>query len=211
MKRDPEATKDHSSESLIPLLTEAEKHHGEMVYVRGTARRAIKIRIEEEDLIERFGFDHYYEVDIFVDIGRVVAIGDKKLSTYPFTVCVPRLPVGFAEGENISQQVVVPAFFMKLWTYRSKFLKEHQGQPTPLLIGGEPRLIAVKGIGRNSQLGLVIGSVVLAAIACLWIGIWATGRGRKPVVASQNAARRDFSSIDSLDIGPPSDSNLLDR
>ena len=202
---------DDSGESLIPLLTDADKHHGELFYVRGTARRAIKIRINDEDLVERFGFDHYYEVDVFVDVGRVVAIGDKKLRTYPFTVCVRRLPDNLAEGENISQQVVVPAFFMKLWTYRSKFLNEHHGQPTPLLIGGEPRVVAVETIERTSQLGLVVGSVVLAAIACLWIGIWATSRRHKPAVASQDAVLRDFSAIDSLNVEPSGDPQAPQR
>ena len=45
---------------------------GELYTLRGMARRAILIRVDDDDIRTRFGIDHYYEIEVFIPLERKV-------------------------------------------------------------------------------------------------------------------------------------------
>jgi hypothetical protein len=69
---------------LIPLLTEPEKHQGELMSVEGFARRITKVAVDDPDIRSRFGIDHYYMIDMLVNLKqKIKIIADPKKSTKP--------------------------------------------------------------------------------------------------------------------------------
>jgi hypothetical protein len=65
---------------IVTLLKEPEKHQGELMSVKGHARRITKVVVDDPDIRARFGIDHYYEIDIAVDLKEktIRFIHDKK-------------------------------------------------------------------------------------------------------------------------------------
>ena len=53
----------------VPLLQAPEKHHGEILHLRGRVQRVMKVPVEDVDIRRRFGIDHYYEIDVRVPLG----------------------------------------------------------------------------------------------------------------------------------------------
>jgi hypothetical protein len=71
---------------IVALLKEPEKHQGELLAVQGYARRIIKIVVDDPDIRARFGIDHYYEIDVFVDLKKTtIHFVDEKKPTPPKT------------------------------------------------------------------------------------------------------------------------------
>ncbi|MEX0819541.1 MAG: hypothetical protein WD070_08100, partial [Pirellulaceae bacterium] len=147
-KADADAARSHTSRpvELAPLLQQPETQHGRLMIVRGTARRAMLIRVDDQDIRERFGIDHYYQIDIFIRLGdQVVRLGKQGdaesptfTNSYPVTVCVLQLPPDLPEGTDIREEVSIPAACFKLWAYRSRFVSAYdqkQLQVSPMFIG----------------------------------------------------------------------------
>jgi hypothetical protein len=113
---------------LVPLLQNPQGHVGHLFRVRGTARRAIRVLVNDPDIHERFGIDHYYEIELFAPLQQVLRLVDahdgeaRSYRDFPVTVCVAALPQGMPQGEEIHQWVEVDAFFLKLWSYSSHFM-----------------------------------------------------------------------------------------
>jgi len=186
---------------LGPLLQNPRAYQGRLFSLRGSARRVTKILVGEKDLQERFGFDHYYQIDIFVELGnQVIRLGDPSESEdaptfkhdYPITVCVRELPAGMREGDDLRQQVRVAAFYFKLWSYRSEYIaafdKRHL-QIGPMLIGRELELTEVVE-ASNPWLGVLAGVLFLVVLAITWIGLWRTGRNDRRF-EKRSSQRRD--------------------
>lgn len=151
--------------SVVPLFNDAAHQHGELVALTGTARRAMLVRLDERkdaDLIERFGFDHYYQVEIFTDDSQ----GN------PLVFCVRELPDGFPQGPQIYESVRIPAFFFKTWAYR---LQSLDGQPStgyqlaPMLVGHQLQWIP-QPAAYSGTVGVV---VILSLLLLAGIAIWA--------------------------------------
>jgi hypothetical protein len=118
--------------SVVPLFNEPNEQRGRLVELTGTARQAVLRRVEDRDILARFGIDHYYEMEIFTDDSQ----GN------PLTFCVRDLPKGFPQGDKITESVRVAGFFFKRWGYRTAPTDGADGVATrhlaPLLIGREP-------------------------------------------------------------------------
>lgn len=206
-----------------PLLQSPRTNQGKLFSLLGTARRVTKILVGEKNLQERFGFDHYYQVDIFVPLGnQVVRLGDPTASgdvptfsnDYPITVCVRQLPPGMREGDDLRQEVRVAAVYFKLWSYRSEYIAsfdDRQLQIGPLLIGRELSLIEVKST-RNPWVGIIAGILFLVVLGITWYGLWRTGRSDRRF--EQEASRRrdqlhDGQTLDDIEAADgPDFSNL---
>ena len=170
-----------------PLLQSPRSNQGKLFSFRGTARRVTRILVGEKNLQARFGFDHYYQVDIFVSLGRqTVRLGDPSSSedvptfsnNYPITVCVRQLPQGMREGEELRQEVRVAGVYFKLWSYRTEYISsfnKRQLQISPMLIGRELELIEMDA-ARNPWVGVIAGFMFLAVLGMTWYGLWRTGR-----------------------------------
>lgn len=206
-----------------PLLQSPRSNQGKLFSLHGTARRVTRILVGERDLQERFGFDHYYQIDIFVPLGnQVVRLGDPGESEevptfsneYPITVCARQLPPGMREGDDIRQEVRVAAVYFKLWSYRSEYISSfdnRQLQIGPMLIGRDLELIEFQS-ARSPWVGIIAGVVFLVVLAITWLGLWRTGRNDRRVEQEANRRReqlREGQSLDQLEASDgPDFSNL---
>ncbi len=146
--------------------------------IEGTARRAAKIIISDEDIRQRFGIDHYYEVYVFVQLEKKIVFkkGDEQLefNSFPVACCVRSLPPGMDEGDNVRQNVRVSGAFLKLWLYESPQMTQfdpQQMQPSPMLIGLEPQLIPNTS-PPNEYLGAMIGMLFVFSLLGAWVAVW---------------------------------------
>lgn len=147
---------------------------GTRLMLDGVARRAVRIRVDDADIIERFGIDHYYELEVFVDVPGLAPAHNPLIHV----CCVREVPDGFPLGENVSVHVRVPVFFFKLWSYQSKQAEsvgDNFRQVAPLCIGRRPIWIAPPE-SAGETLGAVAAGI-LAAVAV--IGVWAAWRARR--------------------------------
>ena len=162
---------------LTPMLTQPETQHGRLVSLSGTAKRVQKIAIDEPDVRQRFGIDHYYQVDVFVSLGnteiRFEQKGGKKeapvfRNQYPVTCCVLALPAGLPARDDIAVPVRFAGAYFKLWAYKSEYVSafdDRQRQVSPLFIATTPRV--VKFDNSASQLMSWIGGIVFVVLILL--------------------------------------------
>jgi hypothetical protein len=135
---------------LETLLVDPKSQRGLQYSFVGSARRAVKVIVDDVDIVMRYEVDHYYEVTMLVDPGRLIRVvkrdedtEGKVFNNYPITFCVPQLPEGLPTGDAINEPVEITGWFLKLWTYKNEFMargetEPGQGQPlqvAPLLIG----------------------------------------------------------------------------
>ncbi len=196
-----------------PLLQSPRSNQGRLFLFRGTARRVTRILVGEKHLQERFGFDHYYQIDIFVSLGnQVVRLGDPTSpddvptfsNNYPITVCARQLPQGMREGDDLKQEVRVAAAYFKLWSYRSEYISSfdaRQLQISPMLIGRELELIEIKS-ARSPWVGAIAGFLFLAVLGITWYGLLRSSRNDRRF--EQDASRRrnqlrDGQSLDDIE------------
>jgi len=139
--------------------------------------------VNEKDVNERFGIDHYYQVDVFVPLGNLVIQLRKPqtgkdtptfTTSFPVTVCALRLPAGLRESENLSEDVIIPAVFFKVWSFRSAYVgafEAGQRQPSPMFVAKMPQLVTHAG-GGNSYVAIAACLILLAALLGLSYGLW---------------------------------------
>jgi len=174
---------------LAPLLQNPKTHHGELVEVKGNVRRITKIAVDNPYIKERLNIDHYYEIDIFVPIDQHIKLGKSKEGepvpefrhTYPITVCTRRLPADLKESDQLNETIRVSAFFFKLWSYRSEYVRQFEGekaQISPMLVGVQPELVPYERTA-NPYIGAAAIIIVVLAIGGIWAGLWIYGRGDK--------------------------------
>ena len=174
--------------SVVPLFLEPHQSQGRLVALSGTARRVTLVRVEEDDVLARFGIDHYYQLYVFTD--------DSQQN--PLVFCVRELPRGMptGDGPRFGEQVTVAGFFLKTWAYRIREPGEgtqpgRKWQPAPLLIGRAPVWRPQEAPSEDPFFGLVAGAVFLAVLLIIWLALWYFGRGdrrfRERMLAGQSA------------------------
>ncbi|MBN2579326.1 MAG: hypothetical protein JXB10_10075 [Pirellulales bacterium] len=168
--------RDRRQFSVFPLFFEPEGQLGKPFVLEGTARRVEMIRLGEgdRDVIERFHFDHYYEIMLFTD----------DSGGNPITFCVRQLPPGLPEGSGpgYGEPLRVAGFFYKVWSYNISAEGSAAGpsqirrQFSPLLIGHEPIWYPPSQPAQHLTLTLVLGAVLVALVALIWIAVWRMNR-----------------------------------
>lgn len=162
-----------SPDTLIGLLQKPQEHAGELLVVDGVALRATLVRVDDPDVVARFGIDHYYELELSVNLERPVKLDGKLFGTFPVVVCVRQLPAGMPTGEHIHEHVRVAAFFFKIWAYRTETAGAdevaNRRQIAPLLVGREPLWIESEAAeGGSTDAGAILVGLFVAGIAGLW-------------------------------------------
>lgn len=155
--------KESRNASVEPLFNQPQRQRGRLVELTGTARRAVLRRVEDRDILARFGIDHYYEVEIFTDDSQ----GN------PLTFCVRELPKGFPDGDKITEPVRVAGFFFKKWGYRSSASGADAAgavrrQLAPLLIGREPVWLETPPADQRFANGVFLVLFVVLTVV-LWL------------------------------------------
>ncbi|MFV1963935.1 MAG: hypothetical protein ACC628_00820 [Pirellulaceae bacterium] len=193
-KADPVELRRRANRSLDleRLLGTPAAEHGKLQTVQGLARRVTKIVLSDAGLSSRLGFDHYFQIDVFVPLGdKIIRLGESTpdreaptfTNTYPVTACVRRLPPGLSEGADIRREIRIPAVYFKLWSYHSEFVSaydDRQMQLGPMLIGLEPEIVPKKR-ASSPYVGLAAGLIAIAAMAGIWYGLWRWNRSDRPV------------------------------
>jgi hypothetical protein len=197
---------------IVKLLDAPSEESSRAYQFIGTARRAVCVVVHDPDIRQRFGIDHYYELDVFVPLPTTLNLVDLQTdqsvsySSYPMTFCVPRLPAGMEEGSDINQPVQVLGFYLKLWAFRKQSTEESSDdsnearqvdmQFCPLFIGYEPVPIAT-GIRGNRRWELMAGvAFVLAILAAVY---WLRRQHRQDVAFArrhQPDTKVDLSFLD---------------
>ncbi|MFO0817321.1 MAG: hypothetical protein U1A77_05235 [Pirellulales bacterium] len=121
---------------LPPLLQKPGEQHGKLFHVYGRAKRVTKILLNDPEIKDRFGIDHYYQVDVMVPLGdsEVRVPRDKKDKTgpvinvaFPVICCVLELPERLqlmSERTDLNEDMTFDAFNVRLWSYQSQFLDQ---------------------------------------------------------------------------------------
>ncbi len=209
-KADVHAIQSHATPTvdLAPLLQDPTQQHGRLMIVHGTARRAIKILVDDKDIHERFGIDHYYQIDVFIPLGdQVVRLGKQTegesptfTNTYPVTVCVLQLPPDLPEGTDIREEVSIPAACFKLWAYRSRFVSafdQKQLQISPMFIGVTPRVIHFDS-SRNPYITFGVAGIFIALLALAWFALWRSSKNDSKFKRTVLGRRREVQPGSSL-------------
>jgi hypothetical protein len=156
--------------SVVPLFNQPDTQRGRLVELTGTARQAVERRVEDRDIVARFGIDHYFELEVFTPDSQ----------NNPLTFCVRELPREFPQGAKITEPVRVAGFFFKRWGYRTSAADAKTGnfrrQLAPLLIGREPVWIEPPQVDQRFANGVfLVLFVVLTGV--LWLVVSRLSRG----------------------------------
>jgi len=179
---------------LIPLLTEPEKHQGELMSVEGFARRITKVVVDDPDIRARFGIDHYYMIDMSVNLkdksihvvddtkkqkpaaggtGQGNAVAGKNEpegpvfnNDYPVTLCVRELPADLPPKDAMRDLIRADGIFMKTWSYRNAYMAkfDNKFQVAPLLVGKSAHRLIPAQVHNWVSDTLVGFALALAAI-----------------------------------------------
>jgi hypothetical protein len=186
---------------VVPLFNEPAQQRGKLFVLRGEALRAIEVRVEDPDIVDRFGIDHYYEVEIFTEDSQ----------NHPLVCCVAELPPDMPRGDNIHEKVSICGFFLKSWAYgaqpRASDAEAKPGAPArqlsaPLLIAKTLEWTpASVGSAHGANAAIALAAAIVASIVVLWY----VARGVRRAPRSAGQARESLPeriSLDTLGISP---------
>ncbi len=194
---------------VFDVLTHPQQKRGRLVHFQGVVRRVTKISLGpgDREVRERYGIDHYYEIGAFVPLGNeIVRMGEGEdaptfTNNFPVIFCTPSLPKGLHESDTLNVQVQLSGFFLKLYSYRSQYVSEHnpkERQLSPMLIGFQPRLVEIRSTA-NPYAAPAVGGAFLIALALIWLQIWRFSRGDARANRQAQANRLKSPDAESLD------------
>jgi len=192
------ARADENADDVVPLFNEPAEQRGKLFVLTGEALRAVEVRVDDADIRERFGIDHYYEVDL------VTANSQNN----PVVCCVAQLPPQMPLGESIHENVRVTGFFLKSWAFDSRKSslaesppgKASRRQLAPLLVARTVQVVEPPEFGPPN-LTLVAGLVV--AVVVFAFLMWQMRRGDRQALAAaegNDASLPPGIALDELDL-----------
>ena len=158
--------------SVVELFNRPQFQQGRLVQWAGYARRIERINIDDPEITQRFGMDHYYQIAFFTEDSQ----GN------PLFFCIPEIPAGMplGEEEGFPVSLSISGFFYKTWAYRkigdggqaAESAKKPLTQLAPLLIGAKIHWFQAQekpGKPSRSLAPLYSSSFVFLTLAFLWI------------------------------------------
>lgn len=203
---------------IARMIQTPEQVTGELYTLHGLARRAIMIQVEDKDIRERFGIEHYFEIEVFMELDRKVRFVDpedakdaeaKVFNEYPFVICVAELPPGMEQGDDIRVPLTFSGFFLKLWAYETEFMSGGRArtakprlQQSPLLIGPTVT-VGEQFAPQESQLSLIIACLFTACLGAVWLLLWRASvqdsRKSKQLFRKHDASEGAFDLLNEAD------------
>ena len=130
---------DGSPRGCPPCFAIRPPQRGRLVKLSGTARRVVRVPIDDPAVVSRLGADHYFEIDL-------VAEGSQN---NPLVFCTLDLPGGMPLGgpPSYGENMEVTGFFLKTWQYPTALSEGEKAanpgssralQTAPLVIGPAP-------------------------------------------------------------------------
>ena len=148
---------------------------GRLLKFSGTARRIVRVPVDDPAIVSRLGADHYFEIDLVAD-------GSEN---NPLVFCTLDLPDGRAPfgpaadggAPGTPGRIEVTGFFLKNWQYSTALSEAEKAanpgssvaaQIAPLLIGPAPLWKPASTENGNSTVAPIAGFLLLAMIGvCL--------------------------------------------
>jgi hypothetical protein len=188
---------------LASLLQDPGKWHGRVVDVQGSVRRITRVLVDEPDIRDRYGIDHYYQLDVLVPLGdqriefqnrQGQTEGPVYQNSFPYTFCVAQLPEAWREfvgRERMNERMAARGFFFKLWSYPSAYVTAYdvnQRQLSPMFVAPQPE-VSPGTSGGDGAGGWVLGLGFLVVLAFLWLAVWRMQRSDRKFLR-ENVRRR---------------------
>jgi hypothetical protein len=207
-RMDPAAITRAAEDRSLPVaraLQRPDEEVGKVYQLRGVARRALRIQVQDPDIRQRFGIDHYYEIELFTPLEQLLKLVDahdgqtRYYQNFPVTICAAELPQGMPQGDEVRQAISVNGFFMKLWSYRSQFMTGEQNQPdaeqrrqvSPLLIARSVRLDDVATTPSSTWPAWTTATMIIAGICVIMVVWWWHTVQDRPLRQWRKARSRD--------------------
>ena len=209
--------------SLTGAIQKPQPLQGGFFTVRGKARRITRVVISEResDIRERFGIDHYFQIDFFIPLGdltlQLSGKGDQTASPiyqngFPAIACVRSLPPELfeanerlAEGKSgeelLNEEIELTGVFFRLWAYKSEYVDAFdakQKQVSPMFLGSMPTMVKQPPT-RNPYLGIGVGAVFIVALGAIWISVYRAGKSDTRFERDTLRKRRQSADGKSLD------------
>ncbi len=176
------ASAKRNASDIVPLFNQAQAQRGKLFVVRGEALRAIEVRIDDPDIVSRFGLRHYYELDVFTPDSQ----------NNPLVCCVAELPSGMPEGDDIRENVCITGFFLKSWAFDATSLRNSpSAQKKPVRQQLAPLLVAKsvewfpKSDTRTQSVSVAVGLIVILVLGTALV-FYLRRADRRALAAARN-------------------------
>ncbi|MGL6194210.1 MAG: hypothetical protein ACRC2T_05250 [Thermoguttaceae bacterium] len=180
---------------VIDLFNRPEKfrdpENENLARIAGNARRIDKILVEDEEVKQQFGIDHYYQVTLFTDDSQ----------SNPLVFCIRDIPSGLPCGSEVGFNIPISltGFFYKTWAFRKMGENTSVTEPgeetsekssgtwqfAPLLIGAKVDWFTIPSDPHentpSAKLPLYTSAVTFLALVFIWIIIRRRYRRNKPI------------------------------
>lgn len=175
--------------ALIELLESKSLPHGQPFRVFGNARKIIRVRVDDADIRQRFGIDHYYQVDFFIPLDRAIKFGKDRegheapvyANGYPATVCLVELPPDVKEGDNLRQSFEAEGTFYKMWSYpKGNARKQSQRQVAPMFLARTLRAVDNSNAPILTVTDIAVAGGLIASLALFGLVLWWASSRKKP-------------------------------
>ncbi len=181
--------------AAVKLFHDPAADRGRLFRVAGTARRVVRVPIDDPAAAAQVGAGHYFQIDLMAD----------ALQNNPLVFCTLDLPPGMPLGDppSYSQPIEATGFFLKMWQYPTGLTAaeraEHPGssaawQSAPLLIGPPPDWKPAPAVKKDA-FDWLVGGILALAMTGLGLLLWSL---RQSDLEFSNYIRRAF-QLDSSD------------
>ncbi len=183
---------------IVDYFNDTRALQGQFVTVSGDVRQISRIAIVNSKMQQRFGSDHYWQLDLSIPIGKHrirVKTNDADQdgiifqNRFPLQVCVNHLPPelqkamnemrqGMDERKLLREKVTVQGVFFKLWSYQTALTMRdgpEREQLSPLIIASTIRMHE-KPITDQSDRGIYVAIAFIVAMLCITVFLVRVGR-----------------------------------
>ncbi|MDE0736110.1 MAG: hypothetical protein OSB47_09825 [Pirellulaceae bacterium] len=205
---------------IAGLLRKPREFQGQLFTIEGTARWITRIVVEDPEIQQRFGLDHYYQVDMFVSLGGK-SVQIKRHSKdqdapvfenrYPVNICVRNLPpalkemnrelaAGNQDQDLLRANVRIQGFFFKLWSYQTEFVSDEQQERTqlsPVFIASTPEVILSEE-PRNPYLSSLFAAIFILTLVVIWFFLWRNNRADQEFSQTTLKRHQEADAMESL-------------
>jgi hypothetical protein len=203
------------SVDVTELLKDPASQRGRLVTLRGTARRAVTILVDDPNIQAVYGLNRFFEVEVFVESKMPIVVKSGELQRafdrYPVVFCCRKLPKQMPRGEDILEPVEITGVYLKTWAYPSAWIVNQTGQTdrlqvSPLLIGNQPKWRASEP-APLSFLERFGGWMFVVALAGLAAFVTWTARGdrRAKRAFKIRFGKHEAGGLNQIHIEPPDD------
>ena len=205
---------------IVDYFNDTRALQGQFVTVSGDVRQISRIAIVNSKMQQRFGSDHYWQLDLSIPIGKHrirVKTNDADQdgiifqNRFPLQVCVNHLPPELQKAMNelrqgvdgrklLREKVTVQGVFFKLWSYQSALTMRdgpERDQLSPLIIASAIRIHA-KPIVDQSDRGIYVAIAFIMAMLAITVCLIRVGREDRQVKKRTAQTRHRLEDLSEL-------------